>query len=105
MRSYQMDRRIVIETPTETQDSTGAAVATWTTLATVWAEVRPMTGKETFTADQVLGDATSIFIIRYRSDITDKMRISYGGNYYDIRYAREIGRREGLEITAQIVRL
>lgn len=102
MRAGELDRRITIESRTESRSTTGAATYTWATLATVWAKVKPVRGQEYFAASQVNAQVDAIFTIRYRADITRTMRISYGGEYYDIQDIAELGRGEGLELYARV---
>lgn len=94
----RLNRRIVIQRKTETLDSFGQPIETWTTLHTLWADPRPVTGSERFTAQQVAGNAVMTFAIGWISDIHVEDRISYDGKLWDIHDIREIGRREGLEI-------
>lgn len=103
MRSGELDRLITIEQATESTDAYGAPTLTWDPPANswqVWAQVKPIRGQEYFAAQQVNARVDTTFRIRYRSDITTKMRISYGGEYYDIQSIIELGRREGLELMA-----
>jgi SPP1 family predicted phage head-tail adaptor len=104
MRSGRLDRRITIQRATITQNSTGEEIATWGTLATVWAELRQgKPGNEAYASQQFLGKTPLTFRIRWSTTVqvlTVKDRISYAGRTYDILDVREIGRREGLEIDA-----
>ena len=99
MRAGRLDRRITIEQPTAAVNTFGEPVQTWADLATVWASVRAKSGREFFAGGEQ-ATADTVFRIRYRSDVTRVMRISYGGAVYDITAIAEIGRREGLEIIA-----
>lgn len=103
MRAGRMNRKITIQQPTETLDSYNQPVASWSTYKTVWAEYLPKRGREYFAADQTVAEADAVFRIRYDSGVTRKMRISFGGDYYDISGISEIGYKEGLEIAAQAV--
>lgn len=96
------DRQITIQQATVAQDTFGEPDETWATLAVVWAQVIPKTGREYFKADQRISEADTIFRIRYRSDITSKMRISYNNQFYNINGMAELGRQEALEIIAQV---
>jgi len=96
-----LDRRLTIEQYTETQDGYGEPVKTWTVLETVWAQVTPVRGTERYVAQQVSGEAEMRFRIRWREDVTDKMRLYCEDVYYNITAVLEIGRREGLEIMAK----
>ena len=102
IRVGAMDRRITLQTATETQDGYGEPVPTWSTLATVWASVRPERASEQFEGDQEHATRQTIFRIRYRSDVNEKTRISYGSQVYDITGIIEIGRREALDLTATV---
>ncbi len=100
MRFDRMDRRIRLESYTETQSATGAVTKTWATLATVWASVRRTDASESTAGDQWLGTKNTEFRIRHRTDVSDKVRIVYESNNYDITSVIELGRREGLLISA-----
>jgi SPP1 family predicted phage head-tail adaptor len=101
MRAGILDRRVVIESYTTAQDEVGEPVKSYTTLDTVWAQVRPLRGQERFVAQQEYAEVTTRFRLRHRTDIDEKMRLVYGGDEYDIVAILEIGRREGLEILAK----
>jgi SPP1 family predicted phage head-tail adaptor len=98
-----LDRRITLQSYTETANAFGEKVPTWSTLATVWAGVmfkdggeRLITQKETVTADV-------IFTIRYRSTVSEKTRIVWDSVNYDILHIAEVDRKRYLELAAQKV--
>jgi SPP1 family predicted phage head-tail adaptor len=104
----RMDRRITFQTFTEARDSFGEPIKTWANLAsvpTVWARVSPLSGREVFAGDQILGVADVEFEIRYRSDITVEMRVVYANENYDILSTQELGRLKGLRVMARKVAL
>lgn len=98
-----LDRRVVLQTFSASQDEYGQDVNTWTTIATVWAWVRYKSGGESVYSNKETATADCIFTIRYRSGITEKHRIVYGGVNYDILHIAETGRRKFLDITAKKV--
>ena len=100
MQPGRMDRRIAIEAVAVTQNDYGEEVETWAPLATVFAEKRDIRARERFTAQQRLAEESAVFVIRYRADVTPAMRLVCEGKTYRIEGLAEIGRREGLEITA-----
>lgn len=101
MRAGALDRRITIERNTPTHDAdSNEEVASWGTLATVWAQAKPLRGSERFEADRENAERTVTFRIRHRTDIDEEMRIVFDGDNYDIESIAEIGRSEGLEIIA-----
>lgn len=98
MKAGKLDRRIQIKTKTATRDSYGAEILTYSTLATVWAEIVPVSGREYFLAAQFVPEAQLKVRIRYRNDFDETAQIVYDNVTYDILYIAEIGRKEGLEI-------
>lgn len=101
MNIGMMDRRITLQSRTVTQDATGEADETFTTVTTVWAQVTPTREAEPFTdSDQHQAKVTQTFKIYYRSDVDYTTRIVYQSDNYNIESIKELGRREGLEIKA-----
>ena len=98
-----LDRRIVLQRATTAQDETGQEIETWAALATVWASWRRASARETLAAAEVAAAVTDIFVIRWWSGVSDlnpKDRVQYAGRTYDIADVSEIGRHEGLQISA-----
>lgn len=97
----KLDQRIVIQSASEAVGSMGDVSKSWSTLATVWAAVAPATGREALTDDRTAATGQTKFTIRNRSDVTEAMRITWGGDTYNIRSVnRAGGRRMYLEIFA-----
>lgn len=95
---YKMDRRITIEQNTPTTGASGEQVPSWSTLATVWAQVLPVKAMERWTSQQMQVQIDAKFRIRYRSDVTAQHRIVFEGRTYDIQGVSEVPRRRALEI-------
>ena len=93
----QLRHRIVIEQPTETADGTGGFTTSWTTLTSVWADIQPLTrssGREQFAEGQLQERTRWRITIRYREDVTEKMRISYNSRVFNIRAIIDLDGRE-----------
>jgi SPP1 family predicted phage head-tail adaptor len=98
-----LDRRITLQRATLSQDETGQEIEVWSTLATVWASWRRASARETLAAAEIAAAVTDIFEIRWWSGVSDlnpNDRIQYAGRTYDIADVAEIGRHEGLQISA-----
>lgn len=86
----RLRRRVTLQRPVETQDGTGAPVVTWTAVDTVWANVRPLQGRELFTAQAVHAKLTTEVTIRYRSDVVEASppastwRVVVGSQTYEL---------------------
>ena len=79
MRAGRQRHRVIVEQVTETQDSVNQPVKTWTTYVEMWGKVRPMRGRELFTAAQRWPEVDTVITLRGnpRTDlITEKMRAS-----------------------------
>lgn len=87
MQAGRLDKRVQILQKVETRDTTGDDLTdadNWTVLATVWAAVQPLQGRELLLAKQLQQDGTTRFRIRYRADVTTKNRMKYRGVTFDI---------------------
>lgn len=85
-RIGQLDRRIEIQESTELRSATGSRTLEWTAVARCWAGVEHAnTGNnEQVAGDQPVATTRIKFIIRYRSGLTENMRILYNSEYYDM---------------------
>lgn len=100
----KMDRRITFQHEVLAENVSNEDEQTgWQDLSInpdVWANVEDKSGTEEFKADQLKDVLISQFIIRYRSDLNAKMRISYNGRFYDIQSFLEMGRKRFIKIVA-----
>lgn len=103
MEAGKLDRRITLERYTTTYNEFNEPVEAWTTLGRVWASKRDVSDRERVAAAEVSAEISTRFQIRYSSTVADlspKDRLTYEGRIYNISAVKEIGRREGLEISA-----
>jgi SPP1 family predicted phage head-tail adaptor len=99
-----LDRRITLQRQTPSRDSVGGVVETWTDVATVWASVRSLSGKESAIAQQVQSQASLVVGIRWRNDISNAMRVQLeDGRSAQITWQQEIGRKERLNLYCEVV--
>ncbi|KDR34721.1 head-tail adaptor protein [Caballeronia grimmiae] len=84
MRAGDLNRRVRIERNGSGTDDLGQPVDGWTEVATVWGNVRMLSGKETAQANADVGSATASIRIRYRTDITNGMRAIVDGVIFNI---------------------
>lgn len=78
--------RVAIQRATESQGATGEITKTWATLATVWAAIEPLTGREFFQAQQVQAEVSHKITMRHYTGITisPKDRLLYGTRVFRI---------------------
>jgi len=102
MKAGKLDRRITLQRFTSTVDAYNEPVLTWAPLAVRWASYEPLSDGERFRAGETAADASARFVIRWSSEVSSlnpKDRLTFEGVTYQILRVKEIGRREGLEIT------
>lgn len=85
--------RVTIESPTETQDEYGAVSLTWSTVAVVYAEIVPLTGREKIHAEQQSSDLSHRVTVRYLSGVTPRMRVLFGARVLEVSSVRDIDER------------
>ena len=85
-----MRNKIVIQTLGGATDSGGGQATSYSTLATVWAEVINNSGQENMCGDQVRTTDSYTFTIRYLSSVTTKHRISYNSLTFNIQSIRSL---------------
>jgi SPP1 family predicted phage head-tail adaptor len=82
------NRRIVIqEEISERNTHNEDEISGWATFKSVWANVKDedqFSNREYLVSDQITAKRTLIFTIRYILGVTEKMRISYDGDYFSI---------------------
>jgi SPP1 family predicted phage head-tail adaptor len=71
--------RIVIEQAAETRNSVGEASLSWSTFATVWADVSALSGREAERYGQIVGFTGHKVTIRQLPGVKAAMRIIYEG--------------------------
>tara|TARA_B100000161_G_scaffold87043_1_gene60890 strand:+ start:4402 stop:4725 length:324 start_codon:yes stop_codon:yes gene_type:complete len=85
--------KVDLQKPTNTRDAGGGAVKTFTTLAQLYAQIKPVSGQEKYRQGQVQESVTHHVTVRYRSDIGTNMRLVYQSRNFNIRHIRNIDER------------
>jgi SPP1 family predicted phage head-tail adaptor len=88
----QLCQRVRIQLPIRTKDAAGAPIQIWTDWATVWADIQPISGRESRVADRIASELTHQITVRYRSDFEDprqvaQMRVLYRGRVFAVHAA------------------
>lgn len=99
MNIHSLDRKIVIESQTDTQNALGEWSSSWATYHTCFAAVSRFGGAEKLEGGKTTATNKIRFKIRFFAGISEEMRVLYNGRYYDIIEIQEL-HREGLWLTA-----
>ncbi|OTA15627.1 head-tail adaptor [Xenorhabdus beddingii] len=79
MKAGRLRHRVMIQKNEPTRSEYGSVINHWVDVATVWAEVNAIGGRELVASGAVLSEATVRIWLRYRDDITTTHRIVYQG--------------------------
>ena len=90
----KMRYEVQLQKPTNTRDTGGGLTETWSTLANLWADIKPLRGAETYRQGQVQEKTTHLITIRYRRDIGTNYRILYDSDNYNIKYIKNLDNRD-----------
>ena len=77
MEIARLRHRVTVEQPFRLPDELGGQVTTWQTVKTIWAEVRPMSGKEKVEAQQWQSTLSHVIATRYYPWLNSSMRIRW----------------------------
>jgi SPP1 family predicted phage head-tail adaptor len=93
MQAGNLRHRVELQRVAVALDSHGDSVETWSTLATVWASIEPLSGREFLQASSTTSDVTVRIKIRGGVALTPKDRVKYGDRLFDIRHVIDWGGR------------
>lgn len=98
MRAGDLRHRVILQRPIEIRGSDYADVQrTWQDVATLWASVEPLAGREFFVNREMQGELTARVRLRYRAGVTPKMRLLYDGRVFEIQSVMNVG-EDGVEL-------
>lgn len=100
-RIGELDQRVQILAPTETQGTNGEITQTWGEYATRWASVSPLGGSESVLGDMMLPVSRARFVFRYDGTITEKFRFVWNSHTYNIVSIDVVPRNRFLIVIAE----
>ena len=89
----QLNRRLTLEAPVDTDDGAGGVIRGFAAVATLWAQVTPVAARGEVSADALGASVTHRIALRYSADITLRHRLRDGARIYRIVAMRERHRR------------
>ena len=99
MKIGDLRQRITLQKSVKTPDGHKGSTEQWQDLATIWASVEPLSGREWFQSHQIKAEVTHRVKVRYREDITVQMRFKHRDrNLYIESIIDKKEKRETLEI-------
>lgn len=80
----KLRHRIVLKKPVILKDPIGQDLEVWQDIASVWAIIEPLSGKEYFNAQQINSEVTSKITIRYLKDLDSHAVIHWNNRVFKI---------------------
>jgi len=84
IRSGYLSTKVAIQQPVTEQDESGQPMNTWVNLATVWANLTDISGREFIASSALQNTVQTKVTIRYRAGILPAMRVIHQANIYHI---------------------
>jgi SPP1 family predicted phage head-tail adaptor len=96
----KLDRRLALEAPVETPDGAGGVTRSYAAVATLWAQVEPVSARGAVEAQALGATVTHRIRVRCSADITIRHRFRDSARIFRIVSMRE-GRKRFLDIDAE----
>lgn len=84
MDTRAKNRRVIIRQLSAGQDDVGQPTQTWSTLATVWANVRYLSGSQAIQGGAETATSLASIRIAYRTNVTTAMQVVLGSTVFRI---------------------
>ena len=99
MHAGELRHRIQLQSCAVSQDAFGAPTKAWSTYATVWASVEPLSGREALIAQQANPELSHLVTIRYNSTVNAATRVLHD---YAAQTIEGIDLPSGSEVSIEI---
>ena len=96
-----LNRRLVLQAPVETDDGEGGVTRAYETVTTLWAQVTPLAARADVAAGSLGAALGARIVIRTRDDVTTRHQFVDGDHVYRVVAARQSADRRFLEIDAE----
>lgn len=95
MRAGILRHRVTVQSRSAAVDALGQESLAWADMATVWADVSPLSGRELLLAQAGRSEVSHLVTIRFQRQFADpvamaKCRLNYNGRLLNIAASRDI---------------
>lgn len=99
----ELTERVIFRREVRVDDGMGGSELEWADIATRWALVRPLTGRERLAADKVEASANYLIVVRAPCDVQEDDIAVWNGRQLNIRSVKRRGSRAlFLELEAEM---
>lgn len=96
-----LNRRLVLQAPVETDDGEGGVTRSYATVATLWAQITPLSTRADIAAGSLGAALRYTIVVRARDDVTTRHQLVDGAHVYRVIAARLSADRRFLAIDAE----
>ncbi len=105
MKAGDLRHRVTIQRPTYQTDARGNRRKTWVNVATCWASMTDVSGRDFYAAQTYQAQDIVTFGIRWFGGISTECRILHAGQPYEIEQINHLGyKRDFMHIKARMIR-
>jgi SPP1 family predicted phage head-tail adaptor len=97
----KLRQRLTLQEPVDTDDGAGGVARVWQDVATLWAELKPVSARPRFEGAQAGISVTHQMILRHRDGITSVHRFTLGARIFDIKAISELASQGILQVTVE----
>ena len=95
-RAGELDQRVELQKEVRVSDGQGGFTREWQAQATVWAQVRPLSGNERAHSERLAAEGGYRVVIRNRDDVNEAWRVYWIDREIgmNIRFSGDPGKRD-----------
>lgn len=86
----RLRHKMSLQEEIRTADGAGGFVRSWKTLTEIWAEIRTLSGRESFFADKLESAVSHKILVRYREGVAAGQRLVHESRVFNIRYVANL---------------
>lgn len=93
MQIGKLRHYVDLQSSSDVPNEVGEREKTWTTFASVWASIEPLSGRKLLQYQHLNAELSHRIVIRYNSSVTSKCRIVFGTRIFDINVVKNLEER------------
>jgi SPP1 family predicted phage head-tail adaptor len=82
--SSRLRQRLTLQDEVRAEDGAGGYTRSWQSIADLWAEIVPISGRERLFADQLQSEVTHKILLRYRGGVVAGQRLIFENRAFNI---------------------
>jgi len=93
MQIGKLRHYVDLQSSSDVPNDVGEIEKDWSTFASVWASIEPLSGRELLQYQQLNAELSHRIVIRYNSSINNKCRVVFDSRIFDINVVKNLEER------------